>query len=333
MTKACSVLAVLSLLVPGSAIAEDDPEVDTTEEAEWKAQIKEREAIQLKVMEASKDDTRLEAAKAELAVAVNIADRRKRAAAMRAIGSKHQKVRKEILAKASVDTKIVKRKLKTTITVKPKPRPKLVVRATPKGKGTDAVKPVTINDFKEQYTYKRECPDGGDNWQFKGEKTLVHASSTATNNDCTDVRGGKGGRVDVPEGTKTVEVTVDYVYDLGINIVTMGIYGAGKVTTGVRFESLAKDKIGSVMTPAGKVQVPVRFERVTEISKECDVLPYCETSTAGTARKTYFIDVTKAGPLTITPYVQVFVDADMIGAASADGTIKDIRPMKVTFHK
>lgn len=286
-----------------------------------------RVSLDEKLVAVAKSEPTFEAARADLAAISKITDPAKRLVAMKAFGTKYKALRDTLLKKAGQDLPAMKRQLGRV----PLQASSLTATRIVKPQPTDET--ITMSEYPEQYTFKRNCPDGGDEWRFSGEKSTIELSSAAADNDCDDLRAGKGIRIDVAAGVKQVEITVEYVYDMDIAISTLGWTGIVTLATGVRFESLSGAPIGTVQLPSGPQRVPVRFERYTAISAACDLLPYCGTSSAGTAKKTFFIDVDRAGPLLVTPYVAGTVDADMLASAWGMARIKDIRPFKITFHR
>ena len=89
--------------------------------------------------------------------------------------------------------------------------------------------------------------------------------------------------------------------------------------------------LSQVDTPAGKTDVPIRYEEYLSMAIECSVA-VCWDSAEGTARKTYTLPVDR-GAILITPYVQSSADADLIAVATAQARIKDVRPIKVKFNR
>lgn len=300
-------------------------DVDNADVVPFKKRLAIRRANQAKLLAVASSDPRTEAAKADLIAASQILDRSQRLAALKAAGVKWQGLRADLLKKAAVDPAALNAQLGLLPVVRTAPLA-LALPAAPTSTTT------TVGAFPEQYTYKYECSDGSDKWTFNGERTSTYASSTPTSEDCTTVRAGKGAKIEVPAGTKSVEITVDWVYELDVDAVTHGIYGSARAATGVRFESLAGVPLGQVDTPQGKKDVPIRFDGYLSIAIECGLAPFCGDAAEGTARKTYTLPVDH-GAILVTPYVQSSADADLISVAMGSARIKDVRPMKVKFNR
>lgn len=303
---------------------------DTADLVPMRKRLALRSAAQEKFLAAAKTDPRTEQAKADLAAAVKITDETQRKAALKTAMTKWQAYRTETLKKANVDLTA----FKAQIAAIP------LLTALPAAKGTvlsvnTTNLPTVLNaaSFGEQFTFKKDCPDGGDTWKFYGENTQVYAASMVADSDCTKVSAGKGAKFDLPSGVKKVEVTAEWIYQLNADVATYGIYGRAYASTGLRIESLVGFPLTTIDTPAGPVNFPARSDVYYEISAECDVLPYCEDSNTGTAKKTVTFNIDKPGAIVVVPYVNSGADADLHSAAVGKGLILDVKSISVKVFK
>jgi hypothetical protein len=76
-----------------------------------------------------------------------------------------------------------------------------------------------------------------------------------------------------------------------------------------------------------------RTDDYISVDAECDVLPFCDDSNAGTARKTVTFDIDKPGGLVVTPYVSAGADADLQSNAFGSGDILDVKSVTVKVYK
>lgn len=303
------------------------PTADTLDIQPIQKRLALRRAAQEKYLAVAKADPRFEQVKADLAATWKITDLAQRKTAMKATAVKWQAYRNEMLKKANLDASALK--AQTVAIPMYKSLPVTSGWVVPPNQPTT----MTASSFPEQFTYKKNCPDGADKWAFSPQQTFVNAGSAWDDSDCDKVSAGKGARFELPAGVKKVEVTAEWAYHLEASVVTLGAGGIGYASTGLRAESLAGVTLSTSDMPSGPVPWPVRSDAHVSISAECAALPYCDDGTDGTARMTMQLNIDKPGGLIITPYVNAGADADLTAGANGNGAIVAIKSISLKVYK
>jgi hypothetical protein len=182
------------------------------------------------------------------------------------------------------------------------------------------------------------CGDTSDRFWFPNGDPAVDAGSTPEpgDSDCDMVSAAKlGGTFVLPQGTKSVELSTALDYTLNADGYAVGGYARSEVELGVVFvpqgfklkggDSSGNDSglfvtctLRRLITIASIVEVDER--QAVEVNKvhNCTIAPKV-AGTGGTVMMAYF--------------VRASVDADLLGAADADGVLTRIRNTRLAFKR
>lgn len=200
---------------------------------------------------------------------------------------------------------------------------------------------VTVTSFPNVYSYKHDCQDPEDTWNFEGASVRISASSAIGDHDCWKLRAGRGATVAVPPGAKGMSIAVNAHVEVETTAVSFGAFGESHGHLGVRIFSPTGAVLGS--TKVGNVELPVAGNTLIlkGISSENSFPNPVPVNTGGfntnlqegdEGSAGFFAFPGDPGPnLEVTMFVGGWVDADLQGLAVLDATFTP-RSMTITFR-
>ncbi len=274
-------------------------------------------------------DPRVAPLVAELRKASAIKDKAARKAQLDALGPRILGVRNEVAKKAGLDAAEVGRKLA------PIRRP--AIRRIPSAPLPSGMKlsEVTVTSFPKTWSFKHNCGDAEDRWDFDGSKVLIRAESTIVDHDCLKILAGRGAVVKIPPGAKKVTAQVSATLDLDVVSSSLGAYGEASGGFGVRFH-LVNGVFAStpqgVLTSQFKALISIYtsngFPNPIPVGTDsfADTLQEGDTGTLATVD----LPPNPGSELEVTLYTGGMVDADLQGYASLRNDMTP-KSMKITF--
>jgi hypothetical protein len=257
---------------------------------------------------------------------------------LKALAARALTIRNDALAKSGVDLKVVDAKI---MTLNALTHNQLKTMAAPSQAGT-VISTTNVTSFPLVQTYKHQCDDAGDTWDFHGADVTIHAASGIADKDCWKLLAGRSASVAVPPGTKSMKVIINAHVDLDVVAMSFGVYGHASGYFGVQAFSPSGAQLGSVQI--GNTVLPVAGNTVVLKSISAtnsfpnpipintgsfaaDIQEGDPTSTAD------FTFATDPGPtVELGLIVGGLVDADLQGLATLDNLITP-RSLKVTFYR